>query len=298
MTSRKLRSGLVPLPLSIVLALALSLAAPPLVAAPAGATAKQARPAAAAANLPVLHVEVTVDGRGITSATSGLRPGNTVFDLTMRGRGHAAVQLLRLRHGYTVQQLRRDLEKDSVRVIRRIDRRVVFYGGMPVSRNKPAHFGAEVDAGRYFLFDFDHPRQARLRVHGDPELRSLPDTTGSVDMVLRNGEHRFRTPQQLPRSGWLSQTNRTDEPHFMDLTKVKRSTTRKQVRRALAGKGPENPSWVLHDYPGTFVVSPGRTVVWQYDFPRGKYLELCFWPSDEDGTAHAFMGMWNFVTLD
>jgi hypothetical protein len=38
-------------------------------------------------------------------------------------------------------------------------------------------------------------------------------------------------------------------------------------------------------------------MVWRYSYPRGKYLELCFWPSKEDGTTHAEMGMWNFITL-
>ena len=38
-------------------------------------------------------------------------------------------------------------------------------------------------------------------------------------------------------------------------------------------------------------------MVWRYSYPRGKYLELCFWSSKEDGTPHAQMGMWNFITL-
>jgi hypothetical protein len=93
----------------------------------------------------------------------------------------------------------------------------------------------------------------------------------------------------------LRQTNRTDEPHFTALFKVKRSTTRAQVRKAFNGQG--DASWAIREYPGSFVLSPGRSMVWHYAYPRGKYLELCFWPSDEDGTPHAFMGMWNFVEL-
>ena len=83
----------------------------------------------------------------------------------------------------------------------------------------------------------------------------------------------------------------------MDMTKVKRSTTRRQVRRAFAGQGPENPKWALRDYPGTLPRQSRRSIVWRYSYPRGKYLELCFWPSKEDGTSHAEMGMWNFITL-
>jgi hypothetical protein len=287
-------------PVRALLALVVCLATAPHVAtqaAHASGPAGSAPATHAAGNLPVLHVRVTATGHRVAADPARIRPGNTVFDLTTAGPGHAAVQLLRLRPHYTFSQLRSDLGKDSVQAVRRIDRGVVFYGGMPATRDQPAHFGVRVEAGRYFLLDFDTPRWTRLRVAGDPQLRSLPGTTGSVDMVLRNGEHRFSTPRRLPHSGWLRQSNHTDEPHFMDMTRIKSSTTRRQVRRALAGKGPEDPGWVLHEYPGTFVVSPGRTVVWRYDYPAGKYLELCFWPSDEDGTPHALMGMWNLTTL-
>ena len=249
------------------------------------------------ARVDATHVRVTVRKHGITRSRTGFRPGNTVFDLRSRGGGNGAVQLVRLRSGYTLAMFRDDLESDGVADIRRIDRKAVFYGGMPVHKRGVSHFGARVGAGRYYLFDFDHPRWVRLRVEGTPQRRALPRTTGPVDMVLKGEDHRFRTPRRLPRAGWLRQTNRTDEPHFMDMIKVKRSTTRRQVRRAFAGKGPDNPGWLLREYPGTFAVSPGHTVVWRYAYPRGKYLEACFWPSDEDGTPHAEMGMWNFTTL-
>jgi hypothetical protein len=244
-----------------------------------------------------VHVHVTVKEHRIIRSKNGFRPGNTVFDLTSHGGGIAAVELLRLHDGYTFTEYRHDIDSDEVSDIRRIDHKVVFYGGMPVYKRGVSHFGARLDAGRYFLIDFDHPRWVRLRVEGAPQRRSLPRATGSVDMVQDHQDHRFRTPHRLPRSGWLRQTNRTDEPHFMDMIKVKRSTTKMRVRRAFAGHGPENPKWLLHNYPGTYVVSPGRTVVWRYAYPRGKYLEICFWPSAEDGTSHAEMGMWNLTTL-
>jgi hypothetical protein len=243
-----------------------------------------------------VHVRVTVRKHRITRSNSGFRPGNTVFDLRSVNGG-VAVQLLRLRRGYTFTEFWHDNESDGIKAIRRIDRKVVFYGGMPAYESHVSHFGTRLDPGRYFLIDFDHPRRVRLRVEGTPERRSVPNATGTINMVMDHREHRFQTPWRLPRSGWLRQTNRTDEPHFMVMIKVKHSTTRKQVRRAFAGQGPQNPTWLLHEYQGTYVISPGRTVVWRYTYPRGKYLEACFWPSDEDGTTHAEMGMWNFITL-
>ena len=243
-----------------------------------------------------MRVHVTVRKHRIIRSRNGFRPGKTLFDVRSPG-GPAAIQLLRLRKGYSLADFRKDAASDSLQALRRIDRKVVFYAGLPVFKGKASHFGARLEAGHYFLFDFDTPRWVRLRVEGAPQRRYLPRTTGSVDYVLRHQNHRFQNPRRLPRSGWLRQTNRTDEPHFMDLTKVKRSTTRRQVRRALAGQGPEDPKWALREYPGSFLVSPGRSMVWRYSYPRGKYLELCFWSSKEDGTPHAQMGMWNFITL-
>ena len=284
---------------AVTLAVSFSLAAPvPTASAGSDAGSRRVDLAAAQprATAGATHVRVTVRKHGISRSRTAFRPGNTVFDLRSRA-GRAAVQLLRLRGGYTFADFRNDLQSQDVGSIRRIDRHVVFYGGMPVDGRRASHFGAHLGAGHYYLFDFDHPRWVRLRVEGRPQRRTLPRTTGSVDMVLEGDEHRFSTPRRLPRSGWLRQTNRTDEPHFMDMFKVKRSTTRKQVRRFFAGEGPAEPHWLRGSFPGTFVVSPGHTVVWKYHYPRGRYLEACFWPSDEDGTTHAEMGMWNFVTL-
>ena len=120
---------------------------------------------------------------------------------------------------------------------------------------------------------------------GLPASRGCPATpdAATYDRLDRHGDahgkHRFATPTTLPSKGWLRQTNRTDEPHFMDMTNVKPSTTRRQVRRAFNGQG--GASWAIKDYPGTFLVSPVRSVVWRYSYPPGKYLELCFWPNYE-----------------
>jgi len=251
----------------------------------------------AAARPAVLNVHITVKKHLITRSKTGFRPGNTLFHLTSSNGGRAAVQLARFRAGYSFRQFRKDANSFDIEAIRRIDRKVVFYGGMPVSQRQSSHIGMRLKAGRYFIFDFDGSRWTTLRVEGARQRRPLPQADGSVDMVMRRGEHRFRTPRHLPHAGWMEQTNLTDEPHFMDMIHVRRSTTREQVRRAFAGQGPEDPGWLLREYPGTFVVSPGHTVVWRYSYPRGKYLEVCFWPSDENGMPHAQMGMWDFVTL-
>jgi hypothetical protein len=243
-------------------------------------------------------VHVTVTESGFTRSRTGFRPGNTVFELTAED-SRAIVQLLRLRRGYSLREFREDFAAETLPAIRRINRKVVFYGGVFVNPRHDSSFGVRLDAGKYHLIDFDDPSRAvGLRVEGEPERRSLPRATGVVDMVTKHDEHhRFQTPKRLPRSGWLMQTNRTDEPHFMFMAMVRESTTRQQVREALAADGTEDPPWLLKFNPGLSVISPGRTAVWQYDFSPGKYLELCFYPSDENGIPHALMGMFNFTHL-
>jgi hypothetical protein len=282
--------------LALTVALAVSAAAVPGKAHPIAPVRSPAFRSATDHRVPALVVNVHVGKQHITRSRTGFRPGNTIFNVYFSpARGHAAVQLLRLRQGYTFEEFRADLERDDLSAIRQLDRQVIFYGGMPATPETPGHFGVRLEPGKYWLFDFDTPRWDSLRVEGSPQRRSLPQTTGAIDMVIRHGKHRFATPRSLPNAGWLRQTNRTGEPHFMDMTNVKPSTSRRQVRRALNGQGGSH--WAIKDYPGTFLVSPGRSVVWRYSYPPGKYLELCFWPNAEDGTTHAEMGMWNFITL-
>ena len=67
------------------------------------------------------------------------------------------------------------------------------------------------------------------------------------------------------------------------------------MRRFFASDGDADPSWALDDGASIFVIIPGHTVVSRYAVSRGKYLAVCFWPDDEDGTPHAAMGMFGFV---
>jgi len=249
------------------------------------------------AQKPAHEVDVYVGKRRITFAEPRLRPGNTVFHVHFSPtRGHAAVQLLRLRNGYTFHEFSDDIESDDLSALDRIDRRVIFYGGLPVTAGTSGKFALRLERGTYWLIDFDSTRRISFRVTGEQRHGSLPAASGEVDMVMQEGGHRFDTPTNLPSSGWMSQTNHTDEPHFMDMFQVKPSTTSQQVRRALNGTG--GSQWLIKENPGSFVVSPGRTMVWQYSYPPGRYLELCFWTSAEHGMTHAEMGMWAFVTLD
>ena len=64
---------------------------------------------------PAHEVDVYVGKRRITLGEPRLRPGNTVFRVHFSpAHGHAAVQVLRLRHGYTWEEFSADIESDDL----------------------------------------------------------------------------------------------------------------------------------------------------------------------------------------
>lgn len=261
-------------------------------AAPHDTTARTALPRVAAPV--VVHLTVTPDG--VTRSRTGFRPGWTTFTVEATGTG-GSVEVMRLRHGYTLTMLKKDfggLFNGDVKAVRRVDRKVDFYGGSQLLRGREAAFATRLDAGRYLIANLDKGTWTWMRVAGAPQARTHPRASGVINTVP---EDRFANPHRNYRTGWIRTTNRTDEPHFVDLQQVKATTTKKKVRAFMQSGARGEPTWALGATAGTLVVGPGHTVFWSHDVPRGKYLELCWWPSDETGMPHAMMGMWHLTWL-
>lgn len=245
---------------------------------------------------PAVHVSIAVSDHDVTRSRTGFRPGYTVFDVRSTG-GRGTIEVIRLHRGYTLKMLLKDfggLSNGDVKAVRRVDRNVEFYGGSQVGSHRVNSFATYVDAGRYLILDLDRGTYAGMRVVGHPQARSHPVATGLINMTKAD---RFANPGGKRHTGWMRSTNHSDEPHFVDLAHVKRSATHQKVQKWIDGGANGNPPWGLHDFGGTLVVGPGHTVWWSYDLPRGKYLEMCWFPSDEDGTPHAMMGMWELTHL-
>jgi hypothetical protein len=246
--------------------------------------------------LPPVVVDVRATKDGVTRSRTNFRPGNTVFNIRSAG-GRGTIEVVRLRHGYTVAHLRKDAStvfNGDVKAVRSIDRHVVFYGGSQLYPHRTASFATYLNRGRYLVANLDKGIMTRMRVTGERQLRSLPHATGRINLIHTD---RFGNPGVRRHTGWMKSTNRTDEPHFIDLARVKASTTRKQVKKYFDSGTQGQPKWALKAMAGTLVISPGHTVRWKYDLPRGKYLEMCWWPSDENGMPHAMMGMWALTHL-
>jgi hypothetical protein len=256
---------------------------------------------AATARAATLTVTITSTKSGPKLSLDKLRPGNTLFKV-VRGNKGGDMQLLRLRAGYSLKHAFSDFTKlngdpINLKALRRIDRNVIFYGGVvvPAKGAKPAWWGVDLDkADTYYVANGD--QLTRLTTKGSHQRRSLPATNGRLGMkTIAGGANAWAAPKTDPHKGWMKTTNNAREPHFVVLAKVKESTTNQDVQDALMSD--EDPSFVLGPELDTNIISPGHTFVWKYGTSRGKYLALCFWPSKVDGTPHAVMGMFKLFHL-
>jgi hypothetical protein len=69
------------------------------------------------------------------------------------------------------------------------------------------------------------------------------------------------------------------------------------VARYVKHPSPGKPPWAIRGGLNTGVISPYRHQVVAYHLPAGKYLVACFWPDDDTGMPHFFMGMWKLIRI-
>jgi hypothetical protein len=250
-----------------------------------------------------LTVTIKSTGKGPKLSQNTLRPGNTMFRV-VRGNSGGSMEVLRLKPGYTFAEAAGDFAKafpsgntpPDVHAVRRIDKNVVFYGGMPVPAKgaSATKFGVDIDkAATYYVINLNKNSVSSFQAKGSHQKRSLPDATGFLNMVPGNF---WKAPKSDPKKGWMSTTNHAAEPHFVVLPKVKASTTKGDVQNWISTpSGP--PPFAVGPEVDANIVSPGHTMIWRYHTSAGKYLALCFWPSKVDGRPHAFMGMWKLFHL-
>ena len=260
-----------------------------------------------------LTITIKSKAGGVKLSDTKFRPGNTVFKVkNMDGKASKGlIQVLRLKSGYTLLDANDDFgqafsggtDQATIDAINRIDDNVVFYGGMQ-AKGKPskvAKWAVKIDKpGTYYAVNFDKGTPPTpFKVKGDRQRRALPSQDGRVDAASGpGGTNVWRVGRHNAAHGWMSTTNRAEEPHFVVLDHVKKSATMGQVTTCFSGP-PEQCHIFAKDGASTDtgVISPGHRFLWTYDLPKGKYLAECFWPSKTDGMPHAFMGMLKFTHL-
>jgi hypothetical protein len=250
-----------------------------------------------------LVVTIKTKASGLKLSESKIRPGNTVFKVKNAG-GKGLIQVLRLKKGYDLGQAAADmgagLGGGDVSAIRRVDKNVVFYGGIetPHKKGNVNMWAVKIDRpGTYYAVDFDTNQLQPFTVKGHRQHRWLPTQTGWINATPGpNGVGNvFKAGKHNAHKGWMSTTNKAHEPHFVDFEHVKKSTTKHDVAEAV--QSPNAPSFLLKGAVNTAAISPGHTFLWAYHLPKGKYVTLCFWPSKVDGMPHAMMGMWLLTHL-
>lgn len=275
---------------------AVLLTAAPLPTADAASRPSAGAPATAAVRtVPTVAVHMS-DSAIRLSVGHRLRAGRVIFRVTSR-QGNHNLQLLRLHRGYSLRQAGQDFGAafgGNLRAIHRIDNNITFLGGASVTPDKPGKFSVKLHAGRLIAIDQNSNAFTRLRVWGTAPSRPVVRARAGITAF----SYGFGTTRAaLPRSGWTRVNNRSDQPHFIVMQRVKMSTTGRQVRRFIRSGARGNPPWGLKVNRSTGVISPNRGQVWHLDVPAGKYLLACFWPDDDTGMPHFFMGMWKLVRV-
>lgn len=257
---------------------------------PASATAQAG---AAMRSTPVVTVHMSATRIGL-SVGHEMHAGTVTFRVVTGDRGHE-LQIVRLHRGYTLQQAMADVQKSfrgDVPAIVRVDHGISFRGGAPARPGRPGEVTVTLSAGRYYFIDQNGRGLSWVDVVGRTHTRPSP-----ADATITAHTYGFDV-SALPTSGLLRVRNISDQPHFVNLQRVRTGTTPAMVARALRHQSPgPKPSWLLHAGTDSAVVSPYRHAVLAYDLPAGEYLLACFWPDDETGMPHAYMGMWKLVTV-
>ena len=254
-------------------------------------------PAGAVGAVPVITVHVG-GGKMVLSSGNHLHAGRITFR-GVTGKGGHGLQIIRLHHGYTAQQAQTDVNKafrGDLAAIQRIDTKITWRGGAEVRPHKPGIFTVTLRAGTFYFVDQNSSAFAKVTVTGDVPARAGIPHQSTVD-AFTYGFETSPNPDSIPASGTLHFFNHADQPHFLEIQRVKEGTTARQVKRVLSPTSHVQPTFILPAHTGTGVVSPNFGEMFQYSLPRGEYLIACFWPDRLTGMPHAYMGMWKLIHL-
>ncbi len=159
---------------------------------------------------------------------------------------------------------------------------------------------------------------------GDPEAPQAPvemSVTGDVATPVVGGEptagatitmfeYGFKLDGELTTGPQVIKVaNVGTQPHFAILLRPGGSVTKEQVGMVLdaelagtptvdaaAAAGVSNPDeWAFAEYAGT--ISTGATEWIAVDLEPGDYVLVCFTPDIESGLPHAYLGMYDVVTV-
>lgn len=244
------------------------------------------------------HVTVTMSKAAISFSTGTTLPAGLIKFTVNAKSGDHTLQLLRLHEGYTAKQANHDINASfsgDTKATKRIDTNITWLGGAEATADKPGAFEESLNPGSFVATDQNGNAFLRFTVSGTPAQATA--VTPTATFSTKNNRWHTHTTQPIPRSGWIKFHNTAVEPHFIELNRVKDSTTNKMVRDYFASGSQNPPSFGLKASTGSGVLSPKHTYYVHYHLPAGKYLVACFWTSVQTGMPHAYMGMWKLIEL-
>ncbi len=251
------------------------------------------------ASAKVPAIKVTMTKKAIRLSTHSVQAGRVRFRVVTPGGDHV-LQVMRLHQGYSLQQAAKDVGRafqGRVPAIKRVDRRITWAGGAETRKNHPGRFAVTLTPGTYYLIDQNDQTStvvSTLTVNGSVQPRAWIHNSSRI---VGTGKDRFRAPKAIPRQGWTVFKDTSDEPHFLVLQQVKHGTTRHMVTRYLHSGAQGEPPFAMPATTSSGVISGGSQILFHYNLPRGRYVLICWWPSDENGMPHALMGMYRMINL-
>lgn len=240
-------------------------------------------------------VTVTMTASSMALSTDSITAGNTVFKVVSGDGKDHELQIVRLHSGYSLQQFGSDIGKafgGDVTAIRRVDSHVSFRGGAE-THFRPGYMSVPLKAATYYLFDQVGNAVRKLTVTGSFQNRPAPQAQATIKAFT----YGFGLNGALPHQGWIHEHDQSDQPHFYVFNQVKAGTTSTQVKNYFKSGAQGKPSFALYPNTSSGVISPMTGQNFYLDLPAGRYVVMCFWPDDDTGMPHAFMGMWKLVDL-
>lgn len=274
----------------------IALGAAAVTAASLGAAAVVGGTAAGAssrAGIPTVIVRM-VNGHINIDGGNTLHAGRIQFKV-VTGKGSHILQILRLHHGYSLQDAGQDFGPafgGNTDAIRRLDEKVTWRGGATARPHNPGWFVVTLRAGHFYMLDQNGNAITPFTVVGVGPKRPGVAHQSKITAFSYGFESE---PETIPAAGTVYFFNQSDQPHFLEMQHVKEGTTRRDVMQAFHSNGP--PSFGLHGSTGAGVISPYFGQMMRYDLPPGEYLIACFWPAIDTGMPHAFMGMFKLIHL-
>lgn len=267
-----------------------TLAASGLALAPTAATAAQpdvsARPGAP--GKPKI-VKVRSGDRKVTVSDARFRPGVTEFRVTKTTNRRSSLVILEtanLDRAFKLLGKATQGDVGSADAMKKFDRLVTLYSGGA----EGARWQVKLSKGSYYMIDTKTNNLTMFKVNGDRRGATMqrPDS-----QIWTTTDNQFKTSGALSGS-WVGFENRSREIHFMEAGKVAKDVTAKDVRQSF--KSDKKPDWFRHGGFFFEVQSPGIKTVHFQDVASGRYLLMCWMPSEkQDGVPHAMMGMWHLV---